>query len=295
MVLGTDGRKMSKSLGNYVATPQVFGKYGADATRQWAAGGGATGSDIPFRWPDVEYGWRFLIKLWNAARFASQHLQDYTPQERVDLALLDRWMLTKLEKLTATVTEAFENCQFNIATEEIRNFAWHTLCDEYIEAIKHRLYRPEAYGGEKRLAAQHVLYAAIYRVLQLLAPISPHVTEEIYQTMYADDMKHKSIHVSPWPSSRKERMDEEAERYGDLAVAVIRDIRREKAKQRMPLNVPIEKLAIYAGSRKSAAILGEAREDIEGTCKTRRIEIFQEKGEGREVEGYPNVRFLIEP
>jgi len=150
MVLGSDGRKMSKSLGNYVATPDVFNKYGADAPRQWAASGGATGSDIPFRWADVEYGWRFLIKLWNAARFASLHLRDYTPQVNVELDQLDRWLLTKMEKVTQRATTALENCQFNIATEEIRNFTWHELCDQYIEAIKHRLYKPETYGKKRK-------------------------------------------------------------------------------------------------------------------------------------------------
>jgi len=291
MVLGTDGRKMSKSLGNYIATPEVFGKYGADATRQWAASGGATGSDIPFRWSDVEYGWRFLIKLWNAARFASLHLEDYTPQEEAELELLDRWVLSKLERVTQRVTEALENCQFNIATEESRNFTWHVLCDCYIEAMKHRLYRPEIYSEGSRKAAQYTLYEAIYRTLQLLAPISPHITEEIYQAIYARDKKHKSIHVSPWPTPEKEKIDEEAEKYGDLVMAVIGEVRKDKAERRMPLNSPIKKLIIYAGSKKSADILNQATQDIAGTCKTVEMIILPEMGEGRNVQEYPSIRF----
>ena len=91
MVLGADGRKMSKSLKNYAAAPEVLNKSGADATRQWAAGGGATGSDIPFRAQDVEYGRRFLVKLWNVSGFASNLLADYKPQKQtheVELATL---------------------------------------------------------------------------------------------------------------------------------------------------------------------------------------------------------------
>jgi len=294
MVLGSDGRKMSKSLGNYVATPDVFNKYGADAPRQWAASGGATGSDIPFRWADVEYGWRFLIKLWNAARFASLQLQDYTPQEKVELDLLDRWLLSKMEKVTQRATIALENCQFNIATEEIRNFTWHELCDQYIEAIKHRLYKPETHGEKKKKAAQYTLYTAVYRTLQLLAPISPHIIEEMYQTMYATDKKHKSIHLSPWPLSKKEKIDEEAEKHGDLIMAVIGEIRRDKAERKKPLNAPIKKLTIYAGSKKSAQILNQTVDDIVGTCKTEKIEITSVKGKGREVQGYPDVRFTAE-
>ncbi len=294
MVLGSDGRKMSKSLGNYVATPDVFNKYGADAPRQWAASGGATGSDIPFRWTDVEYGWRFMIKLWNASRFASLHLQDYTPQVEAELGLLDRWLLSKMEKATQRATSALENCQFNIATEEIRNFTWHELCDQYIEATKHRLYKPETYGEEKKKSVQYTLYTAIHRILQLLAPISPHITEEIYQIMYADDKKYKSIHLSPWPLTKKENINEEIEKHGDLIVATIGEIRRDKAERKKPLNAPIKILIIWAGSKKNAQILNQALEDIAGTCKTEKIEITPVKGKGRAVHGYPDVKFSAE-
>jgi len=296
MVLGTDGRAMHKSRGNYIATPEVFNKYGADATRQWAAGGGATGSDIPFRWADTEYGWRFLIKLWNAARFASQHLQDYKPKgtRKIKLELLDRWLITKLEKVVDKATAAMEECQFNTAMGEIRTFTWHILCDQYIEAVKHRLYKPDLYGKRKRTAAQHVLYTAIQRTLQLLAPIAPHITEEIYQTMYADDFEYPSIHVSSWPKADKKLVDEEAEKYGDLVMAVIEEVRRDKAERKMPLNTPIKKLTIFAGTQKSAHVLNQATQDIEGTCKTQKLTILAQKEEGREVQGYPVIRFVTE-
>jgi len=296
MVLGADGRKMSKSLKNYVATPEVLDKYGADASRQWAASGGATGSDIPFRWPDVEYGWRFLIKLWNAASFVCNQLKDYEPKENVECALqpLDKWILSKTEKLTKKVTDALETCQFNIAIEEIRNFTWHVFCDCYIEAVKDRLYKPDFYGKEKREAVQYTLYTVLYRILQLLAPITPHVTEEIYQIMYAEDKNHKSVHLSPWPTLDEKLVDEEAEKRGDLIIAVITEIRREKAEKRMPLNTQIKKLIIYAGGKDTAEIIMEGREDISGTCKVANIEVLPKKGEGREIKPYSDIQFLAE-
>jgi len=199
-----------------------------------------------------------------------------------------------MEKVIQKATTALENCQFNIATEEIRNFTWHELCDQYIEAIKHRLYKPETYGEKKKKATQYTLYTALYRTLQLLAPISPHITEEIYQTMYADDKKHKSIHLSPWPLPEKEKIDEEIEKHGDLLIAVIGEIRRDKAERKKPLNATIKKLTIYAGNKKNAQILNEAVVDIAGTCKTEKIEITSGKGKGREVKGYPDVRFSAE-
>ncbi len=294
MVLGNDGRKMSKSLGNYIATPDVFEKYGADASRQWAAGGGTTGSDIPFRWPDVEYAWRFVIKLWNACRFTSLLLKDYEPARKAPsgLTLLDRWLLARMNRTTLRITEALEKLQFNIVMEEIRNFAWRDLCDNYIEAAKHRLYRGEMYGEQKRRTAQYTLYTALYRLLQLFAPIAPHITEEIYQTMFAEDMKHKSIHLSLWPQVKKQEIDEKAIRKGDLLVAVIGGIRREKARKRIPLNTEIKELTVYAGSKENADVLNKGAEDLSGTCKIEKIGILPHWGEGVEVEGYPDIRFV---
>jgi valyl-tRNA synthetase len=99
MVLGADGRKMSKSLKNYAAAPETLNKNGADAVRQWAAGGGATGSDIPYRVQDVEYGRRFLVKLWNVAGFAGNLLANYDPKAKseMELQLLDKWIISKTE------------------------------------------------------------------------------------------------------------------------------------------------------------------------------------------------------
>ena len=294
MVLGNDGTKMSKSKGNYTAAPGILDKFGADATRQWAAGGGATGSDIPFRQPDVEYGWRFIRKLWNAARFTSLLLGDYKPTAKPKLELLDRWLLSRLEKTVKKATEAFENCQFNIALEEIRNFTWHEFCDQYIEAAKDRLYKPDYYGKESREAAQFTLYTALCKILQLLAPVMPHTTEEIYQTMYTDATKHKSIHTTLWPVFDEEQVDEEAEKYGDLVTTIISQIRREKSENKMPLNTPIKLLKIYAENQKNALILDQATKDIAGTCKTEKIEIIAKKGEGKELEGYTNIHYTAE-
>jgi valyl-tRNA synthetase len=294
MVLGNDGKMMSKSRGNYTPTEEVFGKCGVDATRQWAAAGGSTGSDIPFRWPDVEYGRRFLTKLWNAARFASLHLQDYESDGKLELSLLDRWLLSKLETVTQKVTNALENCQFNVAIEEIRSFTWHSFCDDYIEAAKDRLYKPEKYGEDKRRAAQHTLYTTTLRVLQLLAPIMPYTTEEVYQKMYAGDMPYESIHVSDWPTPDGEAVDEEAVKSGDLVMALIQSVRRNKSEGGVPLNASVKKLMIYAENKKTADILKEGRSDVAGTCRVENVEIRLGKGEGEKIGGYADIRFVVE-
>jgi valyl-tRNA synthetase len=289
MVLGADGRKMSKSLKNYAAAPEVLNKSGADATRQWAAGGGATGSDIPYRAQDVEYGRRFLVKLWNVSGFASNLLADYKPQDSADmeLQLLDKWILSKTENLTKKVTEAFEKCQFNIAVEEIRNFTWHVFCDFYVEAVKDRLYKSEVYGKANKSAAQYTLYEVLYRMLQLLAPVTPHLTEEIYQCMYLDGKGFKSLQISPWPKFNLALVDDVAEKNGDLIIAVMSEVRRDKAEKKLPLNAPIENLTVYAGNAEIADAINQGCVDIAATLKIENIKVISEKlGEGRQVGQY---------
>ena len=292
MVLGADGRKMSKSLRNYVAAPEVLRKNGADATRQWAAGGGATGSDIPYRAQDVEYGRRFLVKLWNVSVFASNLLVGFNPKAtaEVELQLLDKWILSKTENLTQKVTEAFEKCQFNIAVEELRNFTWHLFCDFYIESVKDRLYRQEPENKSKRQAAQQTLYNVLFRIIQLLAPIIPHLTEEIYQHLYAQDKGFKSLQITLWPKIDNAIVNRKAEEEGDKVMALIEDLRRKKAAQKLPLNIPILSLEVYAGNQANADIIESSKNDITGTLKVvGEFKIIPQSTKGQELSQFPGV------
>jgi valyl-tRNA synthetase len=289
MVLGSDGRKMSKSLKNYAAAPEVLNKNGADATRQWAAGGGATGSDIPYRAQDVEYGRRFLVKLWNASGFTSKLLADYKPDAnaKLDLQPLDKWIISKAENLTKKVTEEFEKCQFNVAVEDIRNFTWHVFCDYYLEAVKDRLYNPDLSGTTKKLAAQDTLYQVLYRILQLLAPVAPHLTEEIYQHMFKDYKGFESLQVSPWPEFNAAIVDEEAEKNGDMTIATMTAFRNFKAENKQALNAQYSCLTINTGSAEYAKILKASFEDIRGTLKVNELIITpQKKPDGRQISPY---------
>ncbi|MBS7638618.1 class I tRNA ligase family protein, partial [Candidatus Bathyarchaeota archaeon] len=288
MVLGRDGRKMSKSLGNFVATPEVFNMYGADAARQWAAAGGSTGFDVPFRWSDVEYGVRFMRKLWNACRFVSIQLEDYDPNIKAEPELLDRWMLSRLERVVKAVTDWLEECQFMNALETVRNFVWHVFCDHYLEAVKYRLYG----GGEERRAAQAALHYAVKRILQLLAPVIPYITEEIYSYMYSAG-EGDSIHLTPWPKFNEALIDPEAEEKGELIISVIRDLRREKNRRGIPLNRPITYVALYAEGEEGLEALKSGMKDIKETVKVERLEVIRGSGGDVEVDGYPGIRFSI--
>jgi valyl-tRNA synthetase len=283
MVLGADGRKMSKSLGNFVSTPEVYEKYGADAPRQWAAAGGSTGTDIPFRWEDVEYGWRFQRKLWNAARFAGMRLEDYAG-ENSEPQLLDKWILTKLQKTIQRVTQAMESCDFMNATEATRNFIWHVFCDHYLEAAKTRLYG----DGEPKKAAQWTLYQVLQDMLKLMAPTTPHICEEIYRTMFDPE---NSITLTSWPQYNESLIDNEAERIGDIIITTISSIRTEKNRRGVSLNTPVEKLTIFTEENEDDFKLGI--QDIKDTLKVKLFEIKPVKGGEISIEGIETIGFTM--
>ena len=285
MVFGSDGRMMSKSLGNYVATPEVFSKYGADAPRQWAAAGGSTGTDIPFRWEDVEYGWRFMRKLWNACRFTGMRLQDYEPAEGVEPMLLDRWIISKLQRTVKRVTEAMEGCDFMNATETTRNFIWHVFCDHYLEAAKTRLYG----DGDGKTAAQQTLLYTVETMIKLLAPVTPHITEEIWRTMFDPD---HSVHVSEWPVYDESMIDEDAEKTGDIVIAAISDIRREKNRMGVSLNASMKSVKLYAPDEYAEALrLGST--DIKDTLKIESLEIAAGEGGDARLGDYPEIGYTV--
>ena len=291
MVRGTDGRMMHKSYGNYVGADEAIEKYGADALRQWALTGGGTGSDIPFRWEDVDYGWRFLLKLWNASRFVSLHVKNYDGISGAgSLELIDKWLLSKLEKLTFKVDEALSKFQFNVALDAIRRFFWHVFCDHYIEAVKYRLYGGE---DESKRAAQYTLYEALFRILQLLAPFTPHIVEEIYQNIYAEDKGFLSIHKSSWPKVDEGRINEKLEAVGDMIIAVIAELRRIKAERRIALSRSVEEAVIYA-SENVKKLLEEHLEIIGRVIKAKRVRVLSiAEGLGRTVRDYPEIRVDI--
>jgi valyl-tRNA synthetase len=206
---------------------------------------------------------------------------------RLDLQPLDKWIISKAENVTEKVTDEFEKCQFNVAVEDIRNFTWHVFCDYYVEAVKDRLYNPDLHGQAKRLAAQYTLYEVLYRILQLLAPITPHLTEEIFQRMFAQDKGFGSLQASPWPKFNASLVDEESEKSGDLIVAIIGEVRHDKAEKKLPLNTPVKSLIVYAGTDENAKVICSARGDIVGTLKVNNFKVVTEKrSEGRQVTPY---------
>jgi valyl-tRNA synthetase len=235
MVLGEDGFKMSKSRGNIIVPEDILGKYGADALRQWAAAGAATGSDIMFNWNDVIAASRFQTKIWNIARFVLLQLEKNEVDEKSPVtALVDRWLLVKLSDTIWKVTEAMEQYQFDIALKTIREFAWDVLADNYIELVKGRLYAKNA----SRNSACLVLYTAYDALCRMLAPFTPYFAEECFSYL-----NKGSVHKQPWVTFTFD--DPQARSEGEMLVKVVSEVRKFKHDTGLALNAPLGKVAIY--------------------------------------------------
>ena len=285
MVLGTDGRKMSKHLRNYVTVDEVVSKYPVDALRYWAFAGGATGSDIPFRWKDVEHGAKFLRKLYNAMYFASLHLNGKTPEELLvkDLHPIDVWILQEMNHTIEKVTKYLEDFAFNEALVCIEKFVWHVFCDHYIEAVKHRLYRLDDTDPRKK-SALWTLHTVCDTVLKLLAPFLPHTTEEIYMSM-AEGREVPSIHIARWPKPVELPGDAAAkEASGRLAIEIIAKARRDKASKGIALPTPVPVVVVEAGKER-IKLLEPCIEDIKAALHASDVKLV-EAAEESEVRAW---------
>lgn len=269
--LDPHGKKMSKSKGNIIDPDYVIGKYSADCLRLWAAKS-KLGEDLPSQEKDWQTAGKFITKLWNASKFAISHLGDYDG-ERARLNAVDRWILSKLQKVIKESTDLFKGYEYSQAVKLIKHFFWHDVCDNYLEVCKHRLYNPEIYGEDARKAAQYTLYSLILNSLKMMAPIIPHITEELYQMYFVKQEKETSIHISPWPRPNESLIDEEAERRGELVIDLISRIRRYKAGIGIPLNYELGNVGIYAANE-VASFLKEEKGTIEGAMRIGKLEIL---------------------
>jgi len=277
--LDDHGKGMSKSRGNVVLPDEVVKKYSADAVRFWAASV-TLGDDLAYRETDVAKGQKFLTKLWNASRFVGLHLDGHTPAE-APLELLDKWILSELHDIVDEGTKYFEKYEYSKTKSRMENFFWHDFCDDYIEMVKHRLYNPDIYGEESKAAAQNTLYSVHLACLKVLAPVIPHITEEIYQEIFKSTQGDVSLHVSEWPKVKDYPLDETAKEQGVVLKDSIASIRRYKADNGLPLNQSLSKVLVHA-EEDIRFLLNEAEKTIRGAMQIQAFEITDKRIEAVE-------------
>ena len=225
LVRDSQGRKMSKSLGNGIDPLEVIDKYGADALRLTLITGNAPGNDMRFYWERVESSRNFANKVWNASRFIMMNLEKAEVPEKMDLADLtgaDKWILSKVNTLAKDVTENMDKYELGIAVQKVYDFIWEEFCDWYIEMVKPRLYSDT---DSTKGAALWTLKTVLGNALKLLHPYMPFITEEIYCTLHPEE---ESIMISSWPVFKEEwnfAKEEEAVEIIKEAVRSIRNVR----------------------------------------------------------------------
>ncbi|MDS1004632.1 valine--tRNA ligase [Clostridium sporogenes] len=231
IVRDSEGRKMSKSLGNGVDPIEVIDEYGADALRFTLVTGNAPGNDIRYYPERVESARNFANKIWNASRFVLMNLDKDLMDKYKDnknYTIADKWILSKLNTVVKEVTENIEKFELGIASQKIYDFIWGEFCDWYIELVK-----PVLYGEDEQSKgiAFNVLHKVLETSLQLLHPIMPFITEEIYTHLYTE---YESIVISKWPEYDENLKDEKSEKDMEYIIEAIKSIRNVRTEMNVP-------------------------------------------------------------
>ncbi len=244
LVRDSQGRKMSKSLGNGIDPLDIIEKYGADALRLTLITGNAPGNDMRFYYERVEANRNFCNKIWNASRFILMNMDGKTVSapKREDLEPADRWIISRLNRLVKEVTDNMENYELGIAVQKIYDFIWDEFCDWYIEMVKPRLYNTD--DAVSQNAALDTLRSVLIGALKLLHPYMPFITEEIFCTLQSEE---ESIMVSAWPVYTEENAYEREEHAIETIKEAVRGIRNVRAEMNA---APSRKALVYVVSEK---------------------------------------------
>ena len=254
LVRDSQGRKMSKSLGNGIDPLEIIDQYGADALRLTLITGNAPGNDMRFYYERVEASRNFANKVWNASRFIMMNMGQAeektgtrgweTSYDNIKAALepADKWILSKLNTLIKDVTDNIDHYELGIAVQKVYDFIWDEFCDWYIEMVKPRLYQKDAAGQESNNAALWTLKNVLIDALKLLHPYMPFITEEIFCTIQSEE---ESIMISQWPEFAQEKEYKEEEKAIELIKEAVRGIRNIRTQMNV---APSRKAAVFVVS-----------------------------------------------
>ena len=254
LVRDSQGRKMSKSLGNGIDPLEIIEKYGADALRLTLITGNAPGNDMRFYYERVEASRNFANKVWNASRFIMMNMEQAEEKTgnrgwevsydeiRKDLEPADKWIISKLNTLIQDVTDNIDHYELGIAVQKVYDFIWDEFCDWYIEMVKPRLYQKDTDGQGSNNAALWTLKNVLIDALKLLHPYMPFITEEIFCTIQSEE---ESVMISKWPAFSQDRDYKEEEKAIELIKEAVRGIRNIRTRMNV---APGRKAAVFVVS-----------------------------------------------
>ncbi len=247
-VMANKGEKISKSKSNSKMEPfDLLEQYGADIVRYWA-GSGKLGTDIVFNEETFIRGKKLTNKIWNVSKFIEMHLTDYEDKQFTDFEYIDKWILAKYQEMETQFIKYLDNYEIGLGLNVLEKFFWE-FCDNYIEIVKHRLYRPEEFGDIARYSGQKTIYTLLYKLLQNFSIYFPFITEEIYQELYKDNQSIHLTKIIPLDYNFEEEL-----KYGNQICDIISAARGEKSTNSLSLKTPIKYLEIAATPQLAHAI-----------------------------------------
>lgn len=285
LVRDSQGRKMSKSLGNGIDPLDIIDQYGADALRLTLITGNAPGNDMRFYYERVEASRNFANKVWNASRFIMMNMDQEeektgrrgweTSYEKIKDSLypVDKWILSKLNTLVKDVTDNMDSFELGIAVQKVYDFIWDEFCDWYIEMVKPRLYSTDEKDGEGKRAALWTLQNVLIDALKLLHPYMPFITEEIFCSLQG---KEESIMISEWPVFREDRQYSKEE----IAISLMKEAVRGIRGVRTEMNVaPGKKAAVFVVSENEGVrrIFEEGRQFFQALAAASELTVQADK------------------
>jgi valyl-tRNA synthetase len=276
-VLFKKGEKISKSKGQAMLTPEeLVNKYSADAVRFWTCRA-SLGKDVQFDENEIQNGKKLITKLYNACNFVFMNLNNFDPNIKdVNLELTDKWILHRTQDTVDKMNSYLEKFEFGIAMSEFEKFFWSDFCDNYLEMVKDRVYKPEKYGNDKKLAGQYTLYKTMNTILKLVSPYLPHITEELYQEYFRKNENTISIHITKYPNNVfSDNSNKEYIYKGfDRALQLIEMVRRFKTENKISMGKEIEILNIKANNE-TIEFFNQIKDDILGVTRTKSIKFIE--------------------
>lgn len=260
-VLTTEGQKISKSQSNSPLVPENLLKmYPADVIRYWTASA-TLGNDVAFSETQLKIGQRLMVKLWNAFRFIGEHIksasQNSVSSDQELKGIANQWILHRMSQTVKTYTHYFDSYEFSLALETIERFFWHDFCDNYLELVKDQLFNPEKYSADEVAATRWVLALLGMRILQLIAPFMPHITETIYQLLFKDIYTSASLHQVRLSALQEPLTELAALAPIEPILDIIAQVRKLKSDQHLSLKTDIKVLHILSSDPERLKIIQE--------------------------------------
>lgn len=292
-VLAGKGEKISKKKSNSSMEPDdLIATYSADVVRMWTSNG-SLGNDIVFSEEEFKNAAKLINKIWNAAKFVIMQLEGFAKKddagndvtlhpfvksEDVELLHMDRWIIASFNEMLKNFENYLAKYELGLALGELEKFFW-SYCDDYIEIIKNRVYKPEIYGEHARKSGLYAAYHTLYGMIKCFAIYIPHITEEIYQGYFANEEPEISIHRCMIEPIANAAFSEEEYAIGKTAIKIISELRRYKSENNVSLKTELTKVALVLPGEME---LSNALEDIKATCSVKEFVIT--RGENLEVE-----------